>query len=73
MAGAFAMEERIVELESKLAFQESTIQELNDIVAKQETLIEKLQRDLQHLQEHVKSITPSNIASEEEETPPPHY
>ena len=67
------MEKRIIELESKLAFQEHLTQELNDIVTAQQKEIMHLSIKFEQLRELVSRLTPSNIASESEETPPPHY
>lgn len=68
-----AMEKRIIELESKLAFQEHTIHELNEVVTQQQQQIEALQRAIEALKDRIKSLNVPNIASESEETPPPHY
>ena len=67
------MQERLTELESRIAFQDDTIQKLNDVVVSQQEQIDKLESDLKILVEQVRTLTPENIASESEETPPPHY
>ncbi len=67
------MEDRIVELETRVAFQEDSLQQLNDIVTRQQDQIDLLTRQLQALAGQVRSIAPSNIAPQSEETPPPHY
>ncbi|MCV2885821.1 SlyX family protein [Aestuariibacter sp. AA17] len=67
------VEDRLEELEMKVAFQENTIESLNDALASQQIQIEKLEFQLRHVVERVKQLKPSNIASEAEETPPPHY
>lgn len=67
------MENRIIELETKVAYQEHTIQELNDALTHQQKEITALKLQMMQLQELVKQMTPSNIASPSEETPPPHY
>lgn len=68
-----SLEQRIIELESKLAFQEHTIQELNDIVTSQQKEISLFNQKLQLLRSQLTQLMPSNIASSSEETPPPHY
>ena len=64
---------RIEELETKVAFQEATIEELNQALIDQQFALDKLQTQVRHLAEKFKGISASNVASLEEETPPPHY
>ena len=67
------LEQRIAELEMKSAFQETAIEELNQSLIEQQFLIDKMQVQLRYLVNNLKDIQPSNIASQAEETPPPHY
>ncbi|UXN34973.1 SlyX family protein [Avibacterium paragallinarum] len=64
---------QIAELETKVAFQEHAIEELNQALIDQQFIIEKMQLQLRHLAAKLKDLQPSNIASQAEETPPPHY
>lgn len=64
---------RINELEAKLAFQEITIEELNQSIIEQQFALDKLQTQIRYLAEKFKGISVSNVASRAEETPPPHY
>jgi SlyX protein len=67
------LEERLAELEIRLAFQDRTIQELNDVVTVQQGMIDRMVRELEALRAHLRSIAPTLVASRSEETPPPHY
>ena len=67
------MDRRITDLEIRFMHQERTIQELNDIVCRQELAIERLERDMRAMQEQVKLLLPSLTRSAEEEEAPPHY
>lgn len=67
------MEERLMELESRLSFQEHTLQELNDIVAAQQQELGVLRLALREFEQRLRALTPPPEAGSEEETPPPHY
>jgi SlyX protein len=63
--------ERLERLESRIAFQDQTIEELNAVITEQWTVIEQLRRKLEVLEEQVRSG--SYIADPASEKPPPHY
>ena len=63
----------IVELQMKVSFQEHTIEALNEALASQQKQLDDLAFKVSHVIDRVKSIEPSNIAKQSEETPPPHY
>ena len=63
----------IEELQIKMAFQDDLIEKLNLAIIEQQNQIHTLQHQMQHVIKKVKGMSVSNLASEEEETPPPHY
>ncbi|AFI86989.2 SlyX protein [Aggregatibacter actinomycetemcomitans] len=65
--------QRITELEMKATFQETTIEELNQALVEQQFILDKIQLQLRYLANKIQDMQPSNIASQAEETPPPHY
>ncbi len=67
------LEYKIEDLECKLAFQEQTIDELNEALSQQQLLISKMQEQMRFVVGKIKSMDTSNLADESEETPPPHY
>lgn len=67
------LEQRIAELEMKSTFQETVIEELNQALIKQQFILDKMQLQLRYVVNKMKDMRPSNIASQAEETPPPHY
>lgn len=64
---------RIAELETKVAFQEGTIEELNQALIHHQFVLDKLQTQVRHFAEKLQGVQSSNIASQAEEIPPPHY
>ncbi len=66
-------EQYLAELEMKITFQEKAIEELNQALIQQQLTIDKMQVQLRYLVNKLKDVQPSNIASQAEETPPPHY
>jgi len=67
------MEERLNELELRYMQQERTIQELNEIVCRQELTIEALKRDFVVLKDQFMAMSPSVSRDPDQEEPPPHY
>lgn len=68
-----SLADKVIDLETRLAFQDDTIEQLNQSLSEQQLLTDKLSFKLNHVVDKLKSIEPSNIAKPEEETPPPHY
>ncbi|WP_150539026.1 SlyX family protein [Actinobacillus vicugnae] len=65
--------QRIAELETKVAFQEVTIEELNQALVHHQFTLDKLQTQIRLFAEKLQGVQSSNVASLSEETPPPHY
>ncbi|EGR4177333.1 SlyX family protein [Vibrio cholerae] len=67
------LQERIDDLECKLAFQEQTIETLNDALTQQQLLLSKMQDQMKYVVGKVKNMDTSTLADPAHETPPPHY
>jgi SlyX protein len=62
---------RIEELETKLTFQEDTIQKLNDVIVTCQTRVDEHGAMIRMLMEQVR--TAEHIINPGDEPPPPHY
>lgn len=67
------IQDQVMSLEIKLAFQDDLVETLNQIVIGQQQQLDLLQQQVQLLYQQLKSLQPSNIADLAEEAPPPHY
>jgi SlyX protein len=67
------MENRLEDLETRIAYQEAAIEELTATSLAQQQSIEQLQAQIDYLKSLLKDLTPSAVAPMSEETPPPHY
>ena len=66
-------EERLTDIEIKLAFQEDTVKELNDVICRQQDQIDRLNMAYEQLLSRVKELSdrvPDAAAADEK---PPHY
>lgn len=64
---------RVVELETRLAFQEQSLQALNDALVAQHRQLEVLSRTVDALKERLLALEPSPVGPRADEPPPPHY
>ncbi len=64
---------RVVELETRLAFQDQTVQALNEVVTRQQRDLDRLQREIEALRTRLRGLDPSPVGRREDEPPPPHY
>ncbi|MDO6452842.1 SlyX family protein [Neptunomonas phycophila] len=65
-------EQRISDLEMRVAFQEDTLDKLSDVIAEQDRIITDLRRAITLLNDQLKKVdTRQDLPSDE--PPPPHY
>lgn len=67
-----SLEERIADLESRLAFQDDALQTLSDVVYEQERVIERLRLQMQALLKRLEDLQ-GQVGVADDEAPPPHY
>jgi len=68
-----SLDDRVTDLESRLAFQDDTIQALNDVLVAQQRMVERLQLQMSALLKRQEEMAGQFATLEEEEAPPPHY
>ena len=66
------LEARVMDLESRLAFQDDTIQALNDVLVMQQNAVDRLQMQMAALLKRQEEMG-GQFETSEEEAPPPHY
>ena len=64
---------RLEELETKLMFQEDTIEQLNNSIIDQQKDIKRLTHIVEQLTTQVEDMKQPNVIDANLETPPPHY
>lgn len=66
-------EERLVKIETKLAFQEDLIDELNKTVYRQQQMLERLEATCEALARHIASLAETAKDGTPAHEKPPHY
>ena len=66
-------ENRVTELEIKIAYQEDLLHELNKVVGQQQHQITRLEATCKMLSDRIKILSIEGGASENFEEVPPHY
>lgn len=65
--------DRIVELETKLSYQEDTITQLNDVVCRQQNQIDEINKKCELLFSSTRALTEKLSVEAGEVDKPPHY
>ena len=66
-------EKRLDELETKVAYQELTLQQLNEVIARQQQQIDQLETTCQLLSERLKALAEQSPPGSDTDERPPHY
>lgn len=64
---------RLDQLETRLAFQDDTIEQLNQEITAQGAETARLKSQLSLMVKKLKELQPGEVAHQADETPPPHY
>jgi len=66
-------DERIAELEIRLAHQEATIDELSSVVASHSKLLDQLREHLRRMTDRISEVEEAVPGKSQDDPPPPHY
>ena len=67
------MNHDIIDLQIRLSHQENHIQELDNVIYRQQQQIDALAEKIALLEKHLRNLTEANILNSTEDKPPPHY
>jgi len=73
MAVKQTLEERIEKLETQIAFQDDTIEQLNQSLIRQQEDINRLIKIIERMRAQLESLQPETVIDQALEIPPPHY
>lgn len=66
-------QQQLEDLETRVAFQEDTLDKMSTEMAQQGIEIERLTRIVKILHQQLKQVAPDQNSAPDEEPPPPHY
>ncbi len=66
------MNNQLVELQTQIAFQEDTLQSLNDVVANQQKQIDALKQEVNFIKQQFSELV-AGMGENSPEEKPPHY
>ena len=66
-------DDKIIDLESRIAYQEHTIGTLNEVLTDQQARIAALESRVDALLERVRALSEAPPGGDEGDEPPPHY
>lgn len=67
------IEERLVNIETKISFQEDLVEELNKVVCQQQQKLNQLEAVCTSLARHIQSLAEAGNESKPANEMPPHY
>ena len=68
-----SLEQRIIELETRLSYQDHTIEQLNEVVTAQQRQIDHLEKGMRAIRSHLGTADATDTRRPDDEAPPPHY
>jgi SlyX protein len=64
---------RMTEIETRLAFQEDALQQLNAVMIRQAAEIDRLLTAVAGIEQQLRTALPALVGNRSDEPPPPHY
>ena len=66
-------DDSLADLQMRVAYMDDTIDQLNDIICRQQNQIDRLSKQLERCEQQLKSMLPLLYEKPGDEPPPPHY
>ncbi|MZR62997.1 SlyX family protein [Alcanivorax sp. DP30] len=66
-------DERLIDIETKLAYQEDLIEALNKVVSDQQQKIDELEKACRKMVDRLVDLSEAFESAQIEDAPPPHY
>lgn len=66
-------EQRLIDLETRIAYQDQTLAELNDVLTDQQARLTRLENLAVTLGERIRSLAETPVSTDGDEQKPPHY
>lgn len=63
----------IIDLETRLTYQEAALQELNDVIVRQQKILDNLGAQLELVRQQMRAQAQFDVLPTAQEPPPPHY
>ncbi|MTI13542.1 SlyX family protein [Sansalvadorimonas verongulae] len=67
------MNDDLLELQTQLSYQDDSVQQLNEVVTRQQGELDNLRREVELLKQQLQLLIASQSEAAEDEVPPPHY
>jgi SlyX protein len=67
------MNDDIVDLQTRMAFQDGLLEQLNQVVTSQQQQIDRLETQLKNFKSQLESLQHTQMIQQSDEPPPPHY
>lgn len=67
------MNDDIVDLQTRQAFQDGLLEQLNEVVTQQQQQIDRLENQITALKSQIESMHQTQLMQQSDEPPPPHY